>query len=365
MIIGVPREIKSHEYRVSLTPAGAGGLVAAGHSVLVEESAGVGSGFSDNDYAQAGAETADRARVFGGAGLIVKVKEPLPEEYGLLSEGQAIFTFLHLAPNRELLNVLLEKRITSLGYETLQVGKTLPLLTPMSEISGRMCPIIASYYLQRPVGGSGVFPAGATGVSPADVMILGAGTVGTNAARMAYALGMNVTVLNRNIEKLKIIDTLYGGQVRTLPATAENIGKEARKADIAVGAAHVPGAATPLLVTADMVAGMAEGSVIVDVSVDQGGCFETTRPTTHDNPVFKAEGVLHYAVSNMPGAYPRTSTLALTNSSLPYIDTLASAGIGRAIRENSPLRSAVNTYDGRVVHKGLAESIGLQYKEIS
>jgi len=363
MVIGVPREIKSHEYRVAVTPGGVRELVSGGHDVIVEHSAGLGSGFPDEAYKLAGASLAPRERLFGEAGLIVKVKEPMPSEYGLLREGQAIFTFLHLASNRELAEFLLEKNITALGYETVEEKGALPLLAPMSEIAGRMSPIVASFYLQKPRGGSGILPPGAPGVPPANALILGAGVVGTNAARVALALGMRVAVVNRGIERLRRLDELFEGRAVTLPSESDVIAEWIKQADIVVGAVLLPGAKTPRLVSAAMVSTMKKGSVIVDVSVDQGGCMETTRPTTHDDPVYEVEGVVHYAVSNMPGAYPRTATLALTNSTIAYVKRLASLGVERAIREDPSLRTAVNVHRGNVLHRGLAESLGFPLGE--
>ncbi len=364
MVIGVPKEVRKQEYRVSVTPSGVRELVLEGQRVLVERSAGEGSGFTEAEYAAAGAETAGRERVFGEAELIVKVKEPLPEEYGLLREGQALFTFLHLAPNRELTDLLLEKKITAFGYETLQDGGALPLLAPMSEIAGRMSPIMASYYLQRPAGGSGVLPSGAPGVMPANALVLGGGTVGRNASRVALALGMRVTVLNRGMEKLRKLDQIFNGRISTMPSLRYTIEEQLSRADVVIGAVLVMGARSPVLVTGEMVSNMKKGSVIVDVSVDQGGCMETTRPTTHDAPVYMVDGVVHYAVANMPGAYPRTSTLALTNGTLAYVRKLASLGAERALREDLPLRTALNTHAGMVAHKGLSESTGLPYGEV-
>jgi alanine dehydrogenase len=364
MVIGVPREIKAHEYRVAVTPSGAMQLVRDGHRVLVEESAGSGSGFQDTEYKDAGAEPIDRARLFKEAGLIVKVKEPLAGEHDMLREGQALFTFLHLAPNPELTELLLKKKITALGYETLEEGGGLPLLAPMSEIAGRMSPLIASFYLQRAEGGEGVLPTGATGVPPANILIIGAGVVGTNAARVAHALGMRVTVVNRGMERLRHIDEMFMGEVDTLPSTEYDIREALKKSDAVVGAVLVSGERAPVLITREMLKTMKKGSVIADVAIDQGGCVETSRPTTHDSPVYVEEGVIHYAVANMPGAYPRTSTLALTNSTLPYIRKLASLGPERAVREDAPLRTALNTYGGRVAHAGLASSTGREAAEI-
>lgn len=359
MVIGVPREVKSHEYRVAATPHGVRELVSAGHGVIVEHSAGLGSGFPDDEYERAGATLADGEELFGKADLIVKVKEPMPEEYDFLREGQAIFTFLHLASNRELTDFLLKKNITALGYETLEVRGTLPLLAPMSEIAGRMSPIVASFYLQKSCGGSGLLSPGVPGVPPAYALILGAGVVGTNAARIALALGMRVAVVNRGIERLRQLDELFGGLATTLPSASDTIAEQIRKADIVVGAVLIPGEKTPRLVTSGMVSTMKKGSVIVDVSVDQGGCVETTRPTTHDDPVYEAEGVVHYAVANMPGAYPRTATLALGGSTLPYVKRLADMGVERAMREDPSIQSAVNVHRGDILHRGLAESLGL------
>jgi alanine dehydrogenase len=358
MVIGVPREIKTHEYRVSVTPAGARELAADGHRLLVEHAAGEGSGFRDAEYEAAGATLVEKEALFSEADLIVKVKEPVAEEYGFFRHGQALFTFLHLAPNRELIDMLLEKEIAAIGYETLEDGKDLPLLRPMSAIAGRMSPVVAAHYLQKPLGGRGVLPAGVPGVPPARAVILGAGTVGENAAHIALALGMRVSVLNRGIGKLERLDEIFQGRLDTIAALEDNIGREVKEADILIGAVLVAGAHAPRLVSRRMVQTMQRGAVIVDVSVDQGGCIETIRPTTHEEPVYEAEGVIHYAVTNMPGAYPRTATLALTNSTLPFIRRLAALGVKTAIREDGALRSAVNTWKGSIVHPGLAESEG-------
>jgi alanine dehydrogenase len=364
MVIGVPREIKAQEYRVAVTPGGVSELLSDGHRVLIEKGAGLGSGFGDEEYEQAGATLCQREQVFGEAGLIVKVKEPLPEEYGFFGKGTALLTFLHLAAQPELTDLLVEKNITAFAYETLEERGGLPLLAPMSEIAGRMSALVGAFFLQKPRGGSGVLPAGATGVLPARAVILGAGVVGSNAARVAQGLGMRVTVLNRGIERLKELDWTFRGTIETLPATQFNISKQIREADILVGAVLVAGKRAPMLVSREMVSLMKAGSVIVDVAVDQGGCVETTRPTTHDEPVYDVSGILHYAVANMPGAYPRTSTLALTNSTLPYLRRLAALGPERAIREDGALRTALNTYRGGVAHRGLAQSTGRELLEI-
>ncbi len=358
MIIGVPKEIKTEEYRVSVTPFGAGELKKDGHTILVERGAGEGSGFPDSDYLKAGADISDRDSLFGKADLIVKVKEPLPVEFGLIREGQALFTFLHLAPNRPLTELLLAKRVTALGYETLQKDGALPLLAPMSEIAGRMAPLVGACYLQKIHGGNGTLPMGAWGVKPAQALILGAGVVGTNAARICLGLEMDTVVLDKDDGKLRRIDELFMGRAKTLPLEAYTVSEEVRHADITIGAILVPGAKTPVLITRDMLKGMKKGSVIIDVAVDQGGCVETARPTTHDDPVYEIDGIIHYTVANMPGAYPRTSTLALTNSTFPYIRTLARKGIERTITD-PVLKSALNTHQGKITNQALADSLGM------
>lgn len=364
MIIGVPKEIKKGEYRIAIIPSGVEELKKEGHTILIERGAGEGSGFSNDEYLKAGADIVDRDFLFKRAELIVKVKEPLPLEYDLLKEGQAIFTFLHLAPNRELTEFLINKKITAFGYETLEKDGILPILLPMSEIAGRMAPIMGSYYLQKIKGGRGILPAGATGVKSGKALILGAGVVGTNAARVSIGLGMDTVVINRGAERLQRIDEIFSGRVETRHLTGHNLLEEIKDADIIIGAILVPGGKTPVLITRDMLKTIRKGSVIIDVSVDQGGCVETSRPTTHDSPVYEIDGIIHYTVSNMPGAYPRTSTLALTNATLPYIKTIANKGILKAIKEDSSIKSSLNTYSGMVVHKALADSIGVSYKNI-
>lgn len=365
MIIGVPKEIKKDEFRAGMTPAGVEELKLDGHTVLIETGAGEGSGFSDAEYLNADADVIDRETLFRKADLIVKVKEPLPSEYSLFREEQAIFTFLHLAPNRDLTQMLLDKRITGLGYETLVKDGRLPLLFPMSEIAGRMAPFMGAYYLQSFCGGKGILPTGTVGVNPARALILGAGVVGSNAATICMGLLMDTVVIDKKIEALQKIDEMFLGRVKTLPPSSQNIRNEIREADIIIGAVLVPGGKTPLLITRDMLRTMGKGTVIVDVSIDQGGCAETSRPTTHDNPVYEVEGIVHYTVANMPGAYPRTSTLALTNVTLPYIRTIAGRGVDRVIREDAAIRSALNAYRGDIVHRALAESMGLIAKDIA
>lgn len=358
MIIGVPKEIKREEYRTSVTPAGVAELVAAGHELLVESCTGFESGFDDESYLQCGAAVAEREELFRRAELIVKVKEPLPEEFALLRAGQTLFTYLHLAPNRELTGFLMQRGVTALAYETLAKNGVLPLLVPMSEIAGLMAPLAATWSLQKVRGGAGILPTGAVGIRPAKALILGAGNVGFNAARVALNIGMETVVLNRDISRLRRIDELTGGRVRTGMLTAGNIRAELREADVVIGAVLVPGGRTPQLISREMLGEMKSGSVIVDVSVDQGGCAATTRPTTHGDPTYLVDGIVHYAVANMPGAYPRTSTLALTNATLPYIRLLADCGIDQAIAASPELATAVNIREGRIVHPSLAGSFG-------
>lgn len=356
MIVGVAREIKVQEYRVSMTPQGVRQLTRDGHQVLVEQGAGLGSGFDDNEYQRAGARVVDRMTLFGDSELIVKVKEPLPAEYDLLRAGQVLFTYLHLAPNHQLTELLLERRVTAFAYETLEKDGQKPLLAPMSEIAGRMAPMIGCFYLQRPEGGNGVLPCGVPGVRPARAVIIGAGTVGAGAARIAAGIGMETVVLNRGIERLRDIDQAFKGVVRSRILDDDSLQEEVATADIVVGALYATGGRTPLFITRDMLAGMKPGAVIVDVAIDQGGCAETSHPTTHDKPVFSVDGIIHYCVANMPGAYPRTSTLALANATLPYIRTLARLGVDEAVQVSPQLASALNIKGGEVIHQGVAAS---------
>ncbi len=360
MIIGVPKEIKKEEYRVGIVPSGVKELKSSGHTVLVEKDAGAGSGFRDDEYLDADADVVERSVLFQKSDLIVKVKEPLPEEYGLLRTGQAIFTYLHLAPNRSLTEFLLEKEIAAIGYETLEKEGGLPLLSPMSEVAGRMAPLMGVYYLQMIHGGTGVLATGVAGVRPAKALILGAGVVGGNAARVCIGLGMDTVVISKGTDRLQRLDELFMGRLHTLPVTAHDVAEEIRDADIVIGAVLVPGGRTPVLITRDMLRSMKKGAVIVDVSVDQGGCTETSRPTTHDNPVYTVDGIIHYTVANMPGAFPRTSTIALTNATLPYIKTIANLGVEKAVGEDPSIKSALNTYRGGIVHKSVAEAFDIQ-----
>ena len=362
MIIGVPKEIKQYEYRVGLTPSGVAELTEADHTVLIETGAGEGSGFGDDAYRQAGAEICSGEECFGKSTLIVKVKEPLPAEFNLLQEGQALFTYLHLAPNAPLLEFLLARNITAIAYETLEKDGSLPLLSPMSEIAGRMAPIVASFHLQKMHGGTGVLACGATGVKPARALILGAGVVGSGAARICTGLGMDTTVLNRGIERLQRLEELFGGRLKTVVLHQQTLREEIREADIVIGAILVPGGRTPLLIPRAMLGTMKRGCVLVDVSVDQGGCAETSHPMTHHDPVYEVDGIVHYTVDNMPGAYPHTSTLALTNATLPYVKLLADKGIDRALQEERALAGALNTYRGDITHRGLAAAIGARIR---
>jgi len=359
MIISIPKEIKKHEYRVAITPNGVYTLVSDGHKVLVEENAGIGSGFENRDYEKAGANIVSKNELFKKAELIVKVKEPLPEEYELYEEGVALFTYLHLASNRKLVEFLCKRKIASFAYETLEVNGTLPLLAPMSEIAGRMAPIMGAFYLQKKFNGSGVFPVGVAGVESARILIIGAGNVGFNSARVSFNMGLDTIVLNRGIERLQKIDEYFNGRVKTKILDKYTLEEELYKADIVIGAILVPGGRTPILIDKKMLKKMKKGTVIVDVSIDQGGCVEGARPTTHENPVYIVDGIVHYMVSNMPGAYPRTSTIALTNATHPYIRMLANLGVDKAIKDKV-LSTALNIYNGRITNSNLAKSFNLK-----
>ncbi|HSA62022.1 MAG TPA: alanine dehydrogenase [Nitrospiraceae bacterium] len=366
MIIGVPKEIKDHEYRVSLTPDGAAVLHRAGHEVCVESSAGEGSGFTDEEYRRAGATiAASKDEVFAKAELIVKVKEPLLSECPLFRPGQALFTYLHLASLPDLTKALLDRRILAIAYETTNAKDgSLPMLKPMSEIAGRMSVQVGAHYLEKTQGGRGVLLAGVPGVESGKVVVLGAGVVGTSATRIAVGLGAQVTVINLDLDRLQHLDDLYQGRIVTRAASPAAIEQALREADLVIGAVLVPGAKAPKIVPRSVVSRMKRGAVIVDVSVDQGGCFETTRPTTHSDPVYVVDGVLHYCVANMPGIVPWTSTFALTNATLPYIVRLASDGVDRAIRSDPGLAKGVNLKDGQVTCQGVAEAHGLRFTPI-
>lgn len=366
MNIGLPKEVKDNEYRVGLVPAGVHALAEEGHRIFVQKRAGEGSGFQDSEYTGAGATLVDSAdEVFGRSEMIVKVKEPVAEEYSRLKAGQIIFSYLHLAPLPDLTQVLLDKKVVGVAYETIPDRHgTLPLLTPMSEIAGRMSVIVGSYYLQKPRGGRGVLLGGVPGAKPATVAIVGAGTVGLNAAKMAMGLGAHVRILDIDLDRLRHLDDLFFGKIETVLSNAYTIAEAVATAELVIGAVLIPGANAPRLVTRKMVASMYPGAVIVDVAVDQGGCVETTRPTSHSDPVYIEEGVLHYCVTNMPGAMPRTSTIALTNATFPYVKKIARLGLKGAIQENRLLKDGVNTFDGRVTCLPVAESQKRPYVDL-
>lgn len=363
MMIGVPKEIKDHEYRVSVTPEGVRTLVQAGQEVIVETSAGVGSGYSDEEYRQSGAQiAASKEQLFRQASIIVKVKEPQLSECPLFRPGQILFTYLHLASLPELTKALLEAKVTAIAYETIEAKDgTLPMLKPMSEIAGRMSVQVGARYLEKTQGGRGLLLAGVPGVEPAKVVVLGAGVVGSAATRIAVGMGAQVTVINLDIERLRHLDDVYQGRIVTRASTQAAIEESVVGADLLIGAVLVPGARAPKLVSRALVAKMKPGSVIVDVAVDQGGCIETTRPTTHSDPVYMVDGVLHYCVANMPGIVPRTSTHALTNVTLPYLLKLASSGVDAAVRADAGLAKGVNLFQGKVTCRGVAEAHGLRF----
>lgn len=364
MIIGIPREIKPQENRVGMPPAGVDALVKAGHICCVEKSAGMGSSFRDEDYRDAGATILDTAEeVYAAADMIIKVKEPLPAEYPLLKENQILFTYLHLAPNPELTKVLLDARVIGIAYETVELpSRALPLLSPMSEVAGRMSVQVGAHLLEKANGGRGILLGGVSGVEPAKVVILGGGNVGINALKIAVGFGAQVTVIDVNGARLSYINDLFGGRVVTLMSNPYNIAKVVKEADLVIGAVLIPGAKTPQLVTEDMVKGMKPGSVLVDVAIDQGGSIATIdRITTLDDPYFIKHGVVHYSVANMPGAVPQTSTIALTNATLPYVLKIANLGAKKAMREDPALRKGLNVYKGRLTIKPVADAQGLPF----
>jgi alanine dehydrogenase len=366
MIVGLPKEIKDNEYRVGLTPAGVRALTDAGHKVVVERSAGEGSGFADELYETAGARLIDAADdVWAEAEMVVKVKEPIAPEYPRMKEGLVLFTYLHLAPDPKQTEALLQNKVTGIAYETITDRKgTLPLLTPMSEVAGRMAVQVGAQYLEKMNGGRGVLLGGVPGVPAARVVIIGGGVVGTNAAKMAVGLGAQVTIVDRNLDRLRELDDIFLSKISTLASSAYAIHGAISEADLIIGAVLVPGAAAPRLVTREMLRDVPNGAVVVDVAVDQGGCIETTRPTTHSNPTYYEEGVLHYCVANMPGAVPRTSTFALTNATLPYVLRLANRGFLDAIKSDSGLKEGVNTYAGKLTYEAVATDQGLEYSPL-
>ncbi len=361
MIIGVPKEIKVREYRVGLIPAGVKQLVDRGHSVLVEKGAGVGSGISDDQYLAAGAELVESAKdVWGRADLVMKVKEPIQPEFGLMREGQILYTYLHLAAAHELAKQLVDRKVTGIAYETIELADgTLPALRPMSSVAGRMAVQVGAVYLEKERGGKGILLGGVPGTKRGKVVILGGGVVGINAAKMAMGLGAQVTILDINIDRLSYLDDVFFGKIQTLFSDPHTVAAEVSKADLVVGAVLIAGARAPHLVTKDMVGSMESGSVIVDVAVDQGGCIETCKPTTHDEPIYMVDGVIHYCVTNMPGAVARTSTFALNSATVPYVLELADKGL-EALK-NPVLAKGLNTFKGHVTHEAVAKAVGMEY----
>ncbi len=358
MNIGVPREIKDHETRVGLVPSGVTALVKAGHKVFVETSAGDGSSIPDKFYEREGAVILPSAeQVWGEADMVIKVKEPQPAEYPFLRHDLILFTYLHLAPLPDLTERLLAAKTTAIAYETIRERDgSLPLLTPMSEVAGRMAVQVGAQYLEKPNGGRGILLGGVPGVAPANVAILGGGIVGTNAAKMAVGLGAHVTIIDKNLNRLRELDDIFNNSIVTLASNDWTIRESARQADLIVGGVLIPGASAPRLVRRDMLRDMRKGSVVVDVAIDQGGCFETSRATTHTDPIYFEEGVLHYCVSNMPAAVPNTSTLALTNATFPYALQIANLGFAEAVSRSEPIRQGVNTYGGHITYQAVAES---------
>ena len=363
MRVGVPKEIKTQEYRVALTPAGAHTLCQAGHEVLLQKSAGEGSGFADEAYTSVGAELAQHAEeVFDRADMIVKVKEPVAAEYPLLKSGKILFTYLHLAADKEQTEGLLASGCIAIAYETVTgQHRRLPLLAPMSEVAGRMSIQVGAHYLEKEQGGAGLLLGGVPGVEPALVCVIGGGVSGLNAARMAMGLEAKVTILERSLSRLDQLDLRFGGQLNTLYSTVDAIENCVRQADLVIGAVLVPGAAAPKLVTEDMVAAMRPGSVMVDIAIDQGGCFETSRPTTHADPVYRVHDVIHYCVTNMPGAVARTSTQALNNATLPYVLRLCDDGYRRALADDAGFREGLNIHEGRLTYAAVARDLALDY----
>ncbi len=362
MRISVPKEIKPQEYRVALTPAGARELVRGGHEVLVEAAAGAGSAFTDEAYERAGAAIVAVDDVWGRSDLLLKVKEPIASEYPRLREGLTLFTYLHIAADEPLTRALLDSGITAIAYETVETDRgALPLLAPMSEIAGRLAPQAGADHLEKPKGGRGILLGGVAGVAPARVLVIGGGMVGCNAAVIALGMGAQVTILERSVDRMRHLEEVLSGRVSLLMSSTLQIEESLKDADLVIGAVLIPGALAPKLIARDLLATMKESSVLVDVAIDQGGCAETSRPTTHDEPVYTVDGVIHYCVANMPGAVPITSTRALTNVTLPYIEQIADYGVVGAIREDAELARGVNVVGGRITYEAVAEAHGLDY----
>jgi alanine dehydrogenase len=362
MRIGVAKEIKAQEHRVALTPAGARELVQRGHDVLVEAGAGVGSAFPDDTYERAGAALGSVDDVWDRSDLLLKVKEPIAEEYPRLREGLTLFTYLHIAADEPLTRALVDSGITAIAYETVETERgALPLLAPMSEIAGRLAPQAGAHYLEKPKGGRGILLGGVAGVTPGRVVVIGGGIVGYNAAVIAIGLGAQVTILERSVDRMRYLEQILSGRVTLLMSSSLQVEESVKDADLVIGAVLIPGALAPKLVTREMLGAMKEASVLVDVAIDQGGCAETSRPTTHDDPVYTVDGVVHYCVANMPGAVPITSTRALTNVTLPYVEEIADHGVLDAIRRDPELAPGVNVMGGRITYEAVAEAHGLDY----
>ncbi|MFJ4865916.1 alanine dehydrogenase [Streptomyces sp. NPDC088748] len=367
MKVGIPREVKNNEFRVAITPAGVHELVRNGHQVFVEQNAGVGSSITDAEYVSAGAEILGSAdEVWATADLLLKVKEPIAEEYHRLRKDQTLFTYLHLAASRECTDALLESGTTAIAYETVELAnRALPLLAPMSEVAGRLAPQVGAYHLMRSAGGRGVLPGGVPGTHAGECVVIGGGVSGWNAAQIAIGMGFHVTLLDRDINKLREADKIFGTKIKTIVSNAFELEKAVVEADLVIGAVLIPGAKAPKLVTNELVAKMKPGSVLVDIAIDQGGCFEDSRPTTHAEPTFQVHNSVFYCVANMPGAVPNTSTYALTNATLPYIVQLANLGWAEALRRDAALALGLNTHDGQVVYGTVAEAHGLETLELS
>ncbi len=362
MKIGVAKEIKTHEYRVALTPAGARELIQQGHEVTIETGAGDGSSYPDDAYTAVGAGIGSVDEVWETADLLLKVKEPIEPEYPRLREGLVLFTYLHIAADEPLTRALVESGVTAVAYETVETdSRQLPLLAPMSEVAGRLAPQAGAYFLEKPLGGRGLLLGGIAGVAPGKVLIIGGGMVGYNAAVIALGLGAQVTILDRSIDRMRHLEEVLSGRVTLLMSSTLQIESSVEDADLVIGAVLVPGALAPKLVTREMIAGMKQGAVVVDVAIDQGGCFETSRATTHDEPVYVVDGVTHYCVANMPGAVPITSTRALTNATLPYVEEIADLGVAEAVARDRALARGVNVINGKVTYEAVAEAHGLEY----
>ncbi len=361
MRIGVAKEIKQNESRVALTPAGALELLNDGHDVLVEQGAGTGSAFPDAEYERIGARIASVDDVWGASDLVLKVKEPIAPEYSRLRDGLILFTYLHIAADEPLTRALVDSGITAVAYETVEVGRSLPLLAPMSEVAGRLAPQAGASFLEKPVGGRGLLLGGVAGVAPGKVVVLGGGVVGYNAAVIALGLGAQVTILERSIDRMRHLEEVLHGRVSLLMSSSLQVAASVADADLVVGAVLIPGAVAPKLVTREMIASMKEGAVVVDVAIDQGGCFETSHATTHADPVYVVDGVVHYCVANMPGAVPITSTKALTNATLPYVQAIANRGLREAVADDPALAKGVNVIDGKITYEAVAEAHDLPY----